>query len=171
MDGNTSFNVGVGAGILCGVLLLAVMVFVKKKKGIHEFDERQIAARGKSFKYGFFAFLIYFSCFAVFQEVTGEGFIDDFTGMLIGICMAVTVFAANAIWNGAYLSLQENVKKYIIIFSSTAALNLLLCLKFVIHRQSPVPYITNLVCGIMLLLLVLTLVLKNYKDRKQEEAE
>lgn len=172
MERGTSYYAGVGAGILCGVLLIAVIVFMTKKKGrLCGFDERQIAARGKSFQYGFFTYLVYFAGFGVLQEVTKERFIDNFTGIFIGICMATLVFAANAIWNDAYLSLRENAKTYILIFTSVGALNLLFGVKNVIHHDGGGEYMTNLAVGILVLLLALILVMKDHKEKKQEEEE
>lgn len=171
MDKNVSFYMGVGAGILCGILLIAVIILMTKKKGqICEFDERQIVARGKAFQYGFFTYLVYFASFAVLQSVTKEQYIDNFAGIFIGICIGTVVFAANAIWNDAYLSLQENAKTHIISFTLVGAINLILCFKHVVHQESIEVYITNLACGIMLLLITLIIVIKNYKNKKQEEA-
>ena len=101
---------------LCGVAVVIAAWLIKRLLGCKncEFDERQVAARGKAYQYAFvvtaFAELIY-ACL----EAGGVSFADPSCGPLLGVLLGVTVFGVTAIVNDAYVSPRESSNKYFLL--------------------------------------------------------
>lgn len=165
------FYWGVGAGVLFGVIALAIGWKLRKRNPFCDgnFDERQIAARGKAFQYGFFAYFIYYLAFIVFQGITQQKWINNETGIFVGICFATMVFAVSAIWKDAYFSLHENAKKYVVLFLLLAVSNLGLFTLDILHGRSTSSHEMNGVMGITLLIVVGAFGAKRLKDKREEE--
>ena len=67
MDSDFYLMLGILTGILGGLLITVILLKITKTDGSSrcEFDERQIAARGQAYKYGFFTFLVCDAVYAV----------------------------------------------------------------------------------------------------------
>lgn len=114
---------GALVGIIAGVVLAAVLLKLTKKDGSMRcrYDERQEVVRGRGFKYGFFTMLIYFAAETLFGSFL-ELFADRSVISFIGLCLGVAVYAVYGIWKDAYISLNENPKRVIIVFFVIAAM-------------------------------------------------
>lgn len=100
------------AGVVVGVLFAVLLWWLFRKtikKGPVKYDERQLVARGKAYRTGFFTILVY--C-VVYSAVSSFGVIWclDSVGMFIGCLVGVTAFAVSAIRNDAYFGLNEDRK-------------------------------------------------------------
>ena len=173
MNGSIYFYLGVSTSLVVGMLFIIVGLIIKrKKKGTWcKYDERQIMAQGKAYKYSFIFCIIYFAVFGCFQGVTDEQWIDNFWGIYMGIALSVFLFAAYSIWNDAYISIQENPRKYVCIFSALLVINLFPCISKLIHREALGTNLLNLVLAIILCFILGLMALKHYCDKKQEDAE
>lgn len=125
------YYLGLTAGFLFSILLV---VFVKwlagKLSGRGEwkvkkdsYDERQLLARGRAYKYAFFTLIFYVAVVSIIKEFHGIKWFMSFAGMWIGVCLSVTVFAVICIAEDAYMSLYENAKGVVITFSLIALIN------------------------------------------------
>lgn len=110
-------------GMLCGIvaaIIVAVLItqFGKKFENKNlpaEYDERQKLARGKAFQAGFFTLLIYNGiCYLLeFMEID---WCEPGNAIVLGIFLAVTVFAVTAIRADAYMRLNENLKSSVLLW-------------------------------------------------------
>lgn len=109
MKMSISYIAGVVAGVLFAVLLWWLFARKAIKKGPVKYDERQLVARGRAYRTGFFTILGY--C-VVYSAVSAFGVVWclDSVGMFIGCLVGVTAFAVSAIRNDAYFGLNEDRK-------------------------------------------------------------
>ena len=124
---NTAYIIGVGVGALCGLVLVALLFRMLKKKyrvDVREYDERQILARGRAYKYGFIVMLI----LVVLERLAHEaGFVllDSIQGTTALCLIGLFVFVVSCIWQEAYLTLHETPKMTYILLAIGGGLNLL----------------------------------------------
>ena len=118
---------GVAVGLMVGLVI--AFALLKAANTDHkmktEYDERQQKIRGKSYMYGFYTILIY-QVAVMFLHIAEinvplETYALDFTGVLLG-CI---VLCAHSIWNGVYWGLNNDHKRYYIIFAVTIVLNII----------------------------------------------
>lgn len=179
MSGNMAYAAGFVVGLLCvaaGCLLLRA---VRKKKGEEacQFDERQEAARGKAFKAGFFTLMGYeiiVGLAALLMET--ELFADSFAHAIVGITIAITVFATKCILNDAYYALNENRKWSVILFAVVAVMNgtsgiSTLCngKDELIANGKLTHMVSSLAVTVMCVVLVIVTLIKNKQDRQEAE--
>lgn len=117
---------GITLGVLCCVLFLLVYgkMFYKKqykdKPGIFQekkvYDERQLMARGRAYKGGFFSLMISVTLLLLVNEVTPDVNIMNYSGVICCIIASVAIFAIICIIKDAYMSLYESTKNVAILF-------------------------------------------------------
>lgn len=182
-----SYVVGMICGFVAGMLIIFVLSRLIRKMGGKfgafkcgkegAYDERQLQARGKAYKVGFFFLLIYVTVASVLGDVCNIPLLMSFGGMWIGVCMAIFIFATICIWEDAYMSLQENAKGINIMFLLVGALNLI---TGIVNMRDGIPFIengaisyryTNLIVAILFLALTLMFDLKLLYNKKQEDDE
>ncbi|MCM1497708.1 MAG: hypothetical protein NC124_04505 [Clostridium sp.] len=124
------YYLGVAAGFLFGILLVVFAKWLAGKLGgrvewkvKNSYDERQLLARGRAYKYAFFTLIFYVAVVSIAKEIHGIKWFMSFAGMWIGVCLSVTVFAVICIAEDAYMSLYENAKTVVITFSLIALIN------------------------------------------------
>lgn len=169
----SSYHWGFLAGVVVGVIILLIVCVVKKKKlGTCEFDERQQFARGKAYKYGFFTLLIYLFLYGVLHDITEYYFGKNLVGISLGICIGVTVFAVVSIWNNAYFSMQENPKRFVLLFALIGILNLGIGISHILHPDELVDYgYINLFIGVMTLVILAALGLRAQRNKQELQEE
>jgi len=157
------------------VVLLLSYIFRKKIK-LHEYDERQILARGKAYKYGMFTSFICIGILNIFATVGIQWFMS-MTGLMTVIVVSVTVFAVVSIWNDAYLSLKEKKSNVIIGFLLIAVINLIGSFDVIVKGDfldesgRLVAGVTNLELVIMLIIISIAIVIKATVDKKRSEED
>ena len=172
-------NVGPAAAILCGLFFGIAMTIVLRVITTDsgtltcEYDERQIAARGKAFRYGFWTALVYLGCVALLHMITVqipmEEYLVDFIGILIALCVMLTV----CIWEDAYFALNENRGKLMVIFAAVSVLNLLAVLMnfslglVIVNGRLSLGSV-NIFCLVMVVYVFVNLWLKDARDRKED---
>lgn len=177
---SSSFSMGAKCGILCGILLGLLIIYIflimtKKDDSIRcNYDERQQEVRGKGFRNGFFTMLGYNIFIALLQmlEIPIPAGIEIimFTGGLLGIC----VYAVYCIWNDAYFALNERKNTILILFAVIAVINFGVgIMNIIIGTMFQYGKITfrglNLLCGLVFIVIFLTLLIKKCQDGKDEE--
>ena len=119
-----SYYIGVVVGFLLVVGFGLLIRFIFKTKRVKpEYDERQMIARGKAYKVGFFTLLIYGSICTVLQAMEIY-WCDGLLREVIGIVIGVGAFAIVAILNDAYIGFNENNRYTIGVMSLIGLLNL-----------------------------------------------
>ena len=173
METNKYFYLGFATSLVIGLLIVFIAMIIRRKNKENwcKYDERQIMAQGKAYKYSFLFCIIYYSAFGCFQGVTDAQWISNFEGIYLGILLSVFLFAAYAIWKDAYISLQENPRKYVCIFSALMIINLLPCISKLLHGEALETNRLNLILGLALLFILLLMAVKHYRDKNQEDAE
>ena len=175
-------NVAYIAGIICGLLICVVIGVVFRLRqgktggrGKVEYDERQIVARGKAYKAGFFTTLFYSLLFFALS-VTEIPFFQSVTGMLAGVFLGIAVFAVTAIRHDAYLGLNEKKGSFLVLGVIVTLANLvsgvvagmdgeLMMDGQLTHRC------LNPMAGVLFLVIVVALLLHDRKAGEAEEEE
>lgn len=178
---STEYMLGFALGILIVAVLFAI-IFVLASRwtktnyfGTCKYDERQELVRGKGFKYGFFAVLIYNALYGALDSVFAERLpVETMTAMFIGILVGVLVHVCYCIWNEGYIALNENPKRLKILFAFIALLNLIVFVMNVLHGEVVVDgiyqnSIINLGCTIMFLVIFIFMFAKELSDRRDND--
>lgn len=163
---NTEHNLGLLCGMLFGVVcgLVVVMLLFKymkvKKDGSNfEFDERQQVARGNGFKYGYITSVIYNGVLCLIATLGNPLPIDMSVLILGGILFSVLVYVVYCIRHDAYVSLNENANRVMIVFTILGGVNTLIGVMHIVEgtmiEDGMLTFrCMNLLCGIMLLAVV-----------------
>ena len=169
-------------GLVCGLAVVAIICLVFRVRRVKhggaktvEYDERQMAARGKAYKAGFFTALLYHLIFAALS-VTEIPFFQSVTGMLLGSFLGIGVFAVTAIRHDAYLGLNENKRSFLVLGIVVTAANLVttVCnaLDGTLVEEGKLTFdCLNPMVGILFAVIVIALVLHDRKVGKEEEEE
>ena len=96
------------AGALAGIGIVLLVFLIRKLTGKtqNRFDERQIAARGVAYKWGFFSMMIYETAYSLLLAL-GIRFADGIIGPILGIFVGLTAFGTVAAAKDAYTALDE----------------------------------------------------------------
>ena len=172
---NGYYIAGVVCRILFGLVLVAVVLKVTKTDGRMkcEYDERQMVARGRGYKYGFFTFIV---CALLYGFCAGNGAwlpLDPGASMFLLCVVAITVHVSYCIWNDAYFALNENRGSVLIAFLVIGAANLLIGVTNVVQGNAVrAGQLTmrgaNLFCGVLFLLFFGVLLAKHLTGEETE---
>lgn len=170
-------RIGFIVGMVIGILVLVILALAqraKKKTAWCEYDERQLQARGKAFQYGFFALLLYDTFYAVFFEEGEPSWCSNMFGIYLGIGIALAVFGVYAIWNDAFMQLNQSPLTICLLFIGVGGLNLSLGIGHILNgnitENGKIGFRgVNLILGGVFLLLGLVFVVKNYLNKREEE--
>ncbi|MBP5184699.1 MAG: hypothetical protein J6113_06285 [Lachnospiraceae bacterium] len=172
----TSYRNGLIVGLIVGLLLVGLLILVIRDPNapVKEYDERQVAAKGKAYKYGFYAFLVWFSL-AIFAEemdvvIPASKSVIMFLGLLVSAGVMVTV----SVMNDAYFRMDEKRGTFIGVFSGIAVMNILLGASHItrgdIFVDGKLTFVgsANFICGIFVVYLLIILLIKYLLDKKEE---
>lgn len=168
--------VGLITGIIVGLVLVAIILKYTKtnKSSKCEFDERQESTRGKGYKYSFFTLVVYNLVYGISDMIVDKPFIDPFAAAMLGICVAVAVHVVYCIWRDAYFALNENQVRLYIAFVLIGVLNLGIGIVNILSGRVIVDGIltyrvSNLMCGILFIVIFLALLVKRIYTNKEVE--
>lgn len=163
-------------GILAGLILVVILI-VAATKGDEvkaRYDERQEVVRGKGFKYAFFSMITWEIILFALEPLEITLPLSMSNASFINVIFGVTVYATYCIWNDGYFALNQKNGLIITFLSVMGLINLLMGITaFVegyawINGQLSIRSI-NLFCGIMMIIVCATMLLKKFvKDRKEE---
>ena len=108
----TGLAVGIVVGLILEVVIMRAVNFNHKMKT--EYDEMQRSIRDRGYKYGFYTILIVEALFCVVSsgmDIPAVPIVVHFIPIFLGI----VVQASYCIWNNAYVGLNTNMKRYIIV--------------------------------------------------------
>jgi len=173
-----SYILGVIAGVIFGLAIVCIIFLLVKKLGHTtdeefkaKYDERQDAARGKAFKYAFYAMLIGVAIELLYHVNCPEGFVPvepiylDMGIMLLGLL----VYASVAIWKNAYIGFNQTYKRSVILLSVIAAINIVIgVMNF---TASTTAGFINLLLGGAMAILCIEMVIKHRVDLKESDQD
>lgn len=200
MKENIWYVLGLAAGIAMGLVAMVFITWIAKKAGgkfgvfckekEKVYDERQSLARGQAYKVGFFTLIIYVMIAAVLDEIFDIHILMSFSGMWIGVCLSIAIFAIICILKDAYMSLQENARGIIIVFGCVGIMNICCGLMpYLLHGEKIIETAqavrnekiyeyaklslrsVNLTAGILFLILIAVFAGKLWYDKKHEDEE
>lgn len=163
-------------GILIGLILVVILIAAatKGEEVKAKFDERQEIVRGRGFKYAFFGMLFWGVILFVLEPLEITLPMSQGNTSLLGIIIGATIYAAYCIWNDGYFALNQRSGLIMTVLIVMGLINLLLGINAFVEGyvwtdgQLSMP-ITNLFCGIMMIIVCVTMLLKRFvKDRREE---
>lgn len=167
-------SAGMAVGIIVGIIILFFLLkFINSdKKLATRYDEKQIVERGKGYKYGFYAVLIYEALMCLIDNgaLPLTGFMIHFLAIIIGALVQVSY----CIWHDAYMGLNNNGRRYAAVLVVIALFNFFIGFMAIRSGEMLVNGVlqaqfANLICGVICLLIGVELFLKKTADAKEEE--
>ncbi len=167
----TGLAVGIVVGLILVVVIMRAVNFNHKMKT--EYDEMQRSIRDRGYKYGFYTILIVEALFCVVSsgmDIPAVPIVVHFIPIFLGI----VVQASYCIWNNAYVGLNINMKRCIIVAVAASLINFLAA--FLAWRSGTLisghviqaPFV-NLLCGVMFAILGLVALFRKAAVREVEE--
>ena len=120
-------SAGFAIGIMVGLVIVVLLFKYANKDGRirTEYDERQKTVRGKAYRFAFYAELF---AQAVLMWVFMSGIklpVEDYALLFIAVIFGCLVLATYCIWNDVYWGLNNDRKRYHIIFIIAIILNII----------------------------------------------
>ena len=110
--------------MITAVLCVCIFKFANKDGKIKtEYDERQKIVRGRAYMYAFYSELIVQALIMLIFMTGVELPIEDYALLFIGIILGCMVLCAYCIWNDVYWGLNNDHRRYHIIFIAGIAIN------------------------------------------------
>lgn len=172
---NISYFYGVVVGILIVVVIALVLrKYMDKGKGKPQYDERQLLARGRAFMWAFWSLLGYVVLLGIASMVVRAVQENISAFLMIGVCLSCGVFGIYSVWNDAYVQVGRNPRRYMILTAVIGAMNIVAAFMMTVGHIShgevfPVSVIVNLMLGVLMLAMSLTLFLKYRAECRDEE--
>ncbi|MCF0123147.1 MAG: hypothetical protein HUJ67_03445 [Ruminiclostridium sp.] len=149
MNHHNQVFIVIGLAVAFAALFFLLLLVVRKKQLIikAEYDERQVAARGKAFRAGFFAMVLYFGVLMV-VSIFGLELTVKYTVPVIfgGIIFGTAVFAVMAVIHDAYFQLHEKKSQQYTLILMTVA-NIASGLTNYFSEESSVVFFLNFLCA------------------------
>lgn len=176
MTGNLAYGLGFifGVVIFSAILIIPMLVGITKDRKLkRKYDERQELIRGRGFKYAFYSVIVLIMLYATaligFEKLP----IDPSAVMYIIVIMGVGVYAWYSILNDGYFALNEKIPQTVIAFTIIAIANLMIGINTLLDGDMIVDGIItfnclNLVCAIFMLVTVLVILIKQYRDKRED---
>ena len=127
------------------------------------------AVRGKAYRYAFYSVMIYEALLLALEigQITRPlpSYILHFAGIIVG-CI---VLAGYCIWKDVYWGLNNNRKRYAVIFLVTAALNAIPVVPMIAGKTTLDSGWLNVIVLIMLAVIGIELIIKEVVDRREAE--
>ena len=167
----------IACGLVLGLILAAIILMLARKSDAKttRYDERQIAVQGKSYKLGFFTMIAYAALMMAFSSYVGE-LAEIGVLLLIGIILGAAVTITGLILQDAYFRLDENRRFYGAFFIVITVFNLGMGIVNIIRGNAAMngkisfTGTANLLLGILSGYVVLLLLIKYIRDKKEETA-
>ena len=118
-----AYSIIIGIGAIVAAIVIILLMLLRKPGNKPNFDERQLLARGKAYKAGFFTLTVYMILYGI-TELSGLVWCENITGVWIGVIIGAAVFCISAIHHDAYFGMRDNVKTWAITNFLIALLNL-----------------------------------------------
>ena len=166
-------SIGLAVGVLVGLIIALVLLRYMNRdhKARTEYDEMQKAIRNQGYMYAFYTVIIFEGLLCLvpsFVRIPAEPIVVHFVPIFLGIA----VQACYCIWKGAYVGLNTNLKRYMVIAVVASLINFL---SFFMAWKSgslvqggvlQAPFV-NLLCALLFAVLGVVGLLRLAADRKE----
>lgn len=105
------------------VVLLVIIAF--RQGNSNAYDERQIAAQGKAWKWAYITLAALVALYAISESVFEKSIFTTSSAILLSICISATVYACICIIKDAYTSFTKKKSGQIILFFAIGILNII----------------------------------------------
>lgn len=168
------------AGLLTGfaigcVLIAFLLKFANRNHRMKtEYDERQQVLRGRGYMYAFYTMLMYEVLMVGIKVGEISLPIPDYILHFAGLITGCVVLAGYCIWNDVYWGLNNNYKRYGIVFALLAVFNAFPVIgaltsgELVVDGMLNLPFL-NLLVLVMMLILGIMMLVKRTTDKGAEE--
>ncbi len=171
-------SIGFVIGILVGLIIVVCLFKFANRDGKvkTEYDERQKEIRGRAYKYAFYTEMI---CQAVIMCLLMSGLelpVENYALLFIGVMIGCTVLAAYCIWNDVYWGLNNDHKRYQIIFAIAIVLNFLPVFfgakSGTLFENGKIGFpVLNITVLVMMVIIFVEMIIKKALDRKADKEE
>ena len=179
MEKSPFFAIGFIAGlvlvfIVCFIIRIVSVKLLKKSKKQFEYDERQMAARGKASTIGF-TVLCFWQILTMCIDISfGTLFMTPALWNFCGLIAGITAFVITCIWKDAYFTQSNKKTGFIIFIIIMTIINIVIFFingginKAITEEGLLGTPFTNLFAAIMLLIITINLIVKICKDKKND---
>ena len=170
-------SVGLAIGVAVGLIIaLILMRYMNKDHKVRtEYDEMQKNIRNQGYMYGFYTVIIFEALMCLvpsFVRIPAEPIVIHFVPIFLGI----TVHASYCIWKDAYIGLNTNMKRYLIVAVVASVINFLAFFmawknnSLIVDGVLQAPFV-NLLCAVMFAVLGIVGLLRKAADSRTEPEE
>lgn len=164
-----------GVFIILFVIGLMIRFYNTKGSWRCKYDERQERIQGKGYRYGFYSMIVYLGLDYLIINLMEYQWAESNVDLALGIFLGVGVYAIYCIMNGAFISLNENPKRYAAVVLFVAVINGICAVKMLMegemlirHGQLSVNCL-NLVCAVFLFIILGFMALKHLMDKRESD--
>lgn len=163
--------------IIAFVILFTLILIINLKKANYSFDERQVLARTTAYKCAFAAIICYFTSSELVTMFGERDWCTPECNIGIGLFVSLGVFAFFSIIKDAYIpAVPKNKTKsrlFIILLLGgyELFLGIISVLKHGIMQDGLLNLPLTLCCGVLMIVVVLTQLIKSAFDRKKAKDE
>lgn len=178
---SNAWVMGFAVAVVLVIIIAVVIVIIKQIRGKNkaQFDERQLLARNKAFKYSFIVTLIY-AVVCMFTNIFELKWAPAFIQFGLLPIIGATIFAVICIFNDAYISM--NYKKNIYVYAiGVTAMGVIYLLNYTLHISKAESNLFTsgtlsddslfLFSALMFVVIGISLIIKKTIDRKASENE
>lgn len=172
---NTGRMIGIAVGIMIGLIICLILYKLMNKDGKikTQYDEMQQIIRGKGYCYAFYAIMICEALLILLSVGNVRLPFDNACLHFLIIFIGVIIHITYCIFKDAYIGLNTNMKRFIIIMIVVSVINFMsafVALKggeMMIDGQLQPPFI-NFLCGLLFVILAIELLIKKTIDNRSE---
>ena len=157
------------------LLMIAAWVLLRKKRCTEQYDERQLRIRAKGYQIGFFTALFLMSILAMLFETECLTVITPGLAALTALMISVTVFAVYCINHDAFLAIRGDGKSQIALYTIIVLVEIANIIRHIVMGELMVngkvefTIGSAIVVGLCFLVMLITLLLKIRRDKKEVE--
>ena len=173
---STASMIGLAIGITVG-LIICIFVFRymnKDKKMATKYDEMQEIVRGRAYKYSFWVLLILIAILACLEVGGIELPMEKLVLYFILIFISVLVQTGYCIWNDAYIGINTNVRRFVIVAVVISIINLFSAFaafktgNMMVDGKLQTPFV-NFLCAVLFLIIGIEVFIKYASDKRASE--
>ncbi|MCR5789220.1 MAG: hypothetical protein K6G83_04955 [Lachnospiraceae bacterium] len=169
---------GLVAGIMVGLVIAFILLRAANTnhRMKSDYDERQERIRGKAYMYAFYTMMIYEAAMVVLKAGEIVFPFEDYLAGFIGVILGCIVLGCYCIWHDVYWGLNNNRRRYYIIFGVIFALNLMPVVMqaasgtLIQDGKIGLPML-NILVIFMLAVFGIELLIKHFTDRSRGEED
>ncbi|MCD8052048.1 MAG: hypothetical protein LUE89_10280 [Clostridiales bacterium] len=157
------FAAGVGVTLL--VFLLIRRIWQGKWRVGSDYDERQKAAQGVAYRNAFWTMVVYLLLGWVLNLFDVELSTSPLF-LFVGVLLGVLVYAVSCILLDAYMGLNDNPRRWMVVTAVIAAVNLVCAL---CNAHNSAVWTANLLCGLLLIAVLIAFGVRALLHPNQED--